>query len=191
MAFFDKLISGLHGIAIRLVWLSGTLLILSAFLVTVDVIVRKIFGVSMAGADEITGYVFGISIMFSLSYAILHRSNIRIDALYQYMPNWLRAVFDIVGTILLVGFIAFVAYRGYFLVADTYQYGSRSITPLRTPLAIPQTPWLIGMGFAVFTGVVLILAGLVGMLNRNWSYVNRLMGIPTVDEQVKDETEGT
>lgn len=187
MVFFDKLIGALNGIAVRLVWLSGALLIMSSFLVTIDVIVRKIFGVSMAGADEIAGYIFGISIMFSLSYAILHRANIRIDALYQYMPQWLRAVLDVVGTILLVGFIAFIAYRGYFLVADTYQYGSRSITPLRTPLAIPQTPWLIGMGFAVFTGTVLVLAGIAGILKRNWSYVSGLMGIPTVNEQIEEE----
>ncbi len=191
MAFFDKLIAGLNGLATRLVWLSGGLLILASFMVTIDVICRKIFGISLGGADEITGYVFGIGIMFSLSYAILHRANIRIDAAYQHMPIWLRAILDWIGLALLVGFIAFIAYRGYFLVADTYQYGSRSITPLRTPLAIPQTPWLIGMGFAVVTGVVLLLAGLAGLLQRNWRYVCKLMGIPTIDEQIEEETEGT
>lgn len=187
MAFFDKLLSGLEGISLRLVWLSGALLILAAAIVTVDVIVRKVFGYSMAGADELTGYAFGISIMLSLSYAMIHRSNIRIDAAYQYFPSPLRAILDIFGMILLVGFIGFVAWRAGFLLSDTFEHWSRSITPLRTPLAIPQTLWFLGMAFAVITGITLIIVGLIGILKGDWKTVNQRLGIPTVDEQIKDE----
>lgn len=188
MAFFDKLLVGLEGFSLRMVWLSGALLIIAAAIVTVDVFVRKIFGVSMAGADEITGYAFGISIMLSLSYAMIHRSNIRIDAAYQHMPSPIRAVLDVFGMALLVGFISYVAWRAGFLLSDTYEHGSRAITPLRTPLAIPQTFWFLGMVFAVITGVVLIMTGLLGIFKRDWRTVNKRLGIPTVDEQIEDET---
>jgi len=187
MAFFDKLLTGLEGFSLRIVWISGAMLIFAAALVTVDVFFRKIFGVSMAGADEITGYAFGISIMLSLSYAMIHRSNIRIDAAYQHLPAPIRAILDVFGMVLLVGFISFVAWRAGFLLSDTYEHGSRAITPLRTPLAIPQTLWFLGMIFAVITGVVLILAGLIGILKRDWRTVNKRLGIPTVDEQIEDE----
>ena len=60
MKFFDNLIGGLEKISLRLVWLSGALLIAAAAMVTVDVILRKLFNWSLGGADEITGYVFGI-----------------------------------------------------------------------------------------------------------------------------------
>jgi hypothetical protein len=43
------------------------------------------------------------------------------------------------------------------------------------------------MIFAVITGVVLILAGLIGILKRDWRTVNKRLGIPTVDEQIEDE----
>lgn len=188
MAFLERLLKGIDGFSLRLVWLSGTLLILAAFMVTIDVIVRKLFGVTMAGSDEITGYAFGISIMLSLSYAIIHRSNIRIDAAYQHMPKIVRAILDIFGMVLLVTFIGFVAYRGWFLLLDSYEFGSRAITPLRTPLAIPQTIWFFGMAFAVFTGAVLILIGLGGLLKGDWKLINERMGIPTVNEQIEDET---
>ena len=187
MAFFDKLLTGLEGISLRIVWLSGGLLILAAAIVTVDVFMRKIFGISMAGADEITGYAFGSSIMLSLSYALIHRSNIRIDAAYQHLPAPIRAFLDVFGMILLVGFIGYVAWRSGFLLADTYEYGSRAITPLRTPLAIPQTLWFAGMVFAVITGIVLIITGLIGIFKRDWRSVSDRLGIPTVDEQIKDE----
>ena len=188
MKFFDNLIGGLEKISLRLVWLSGALLIAAAAMVTVDVILRKLFNWSLGGADEITGYVFGISIMFSLSYAIIHRTHIRIDAAYQYMPAWLRAALDILGAALLTGFVSYVAYRGYFMLADTYENGSRSITPMRTPLAIPQTPWFAGMVFAVFTGLVMITAAIVAFFKGDFPYINKLLGIPSVDEQIEDET---
>jgi len=188
MDFFEKVLNGLEKISLRAVWLSGALMIFASFMVTIDVLCRKIFNVTMAGADELTGYAFGISIMMSLSYAMLHRSNIRIDAAYQHLPGWMRAVLDVFGTALLVAFISFVAWRAWFLLADTYEYGSRSITPLSTPLAIPQTLWFAGMVFAVITGIILVLAGLIGLAKADWSFVNRRLGIPTVDEQIKDET---
>lgn len=188
MAFLEKLLGGLEKVSLRAVWLSGALMIFASFMVTIDVLARKIFNVTMAGADELTGYAFGISIMLSLSYAMLHRSNIRIDALYQHVPKPVRAFLDVLGIALLVGFIAFVAWRSGFLVADTYTHNSRSITPMSTPLALPQTPWLIGMIFAVITGVVLVITGIVGLLKRDWGFVNKHLGIPTVDEQIEDET---
>lgn len=188
MAFLDKLLLGLEGVSLRLVWLSGGLLILAAAIVTVDVFFRKVFGVSMAGADEITGYAFGSSIMLSLSYAMIHRSNIRIDAAYQHMPAPIRAFLDVFGMILLVGFVGYVMWRSGFLLADTYEFGSRAITPLRTPLAIPQTLWFGGMVFAVITGIILIITGIVGLIKGDWRSVSQRLGIPTVDEQIKDET---
>ena len=103
------------------------------------------------------------------------------------MPAPIRAFLDVFGMILLVGFIGYVAGYAGFLLSDTYEYGSRAITPLRTPLAIPQTLWFSGMVFAVITGTVLIITGLIGIFKRDWRSVSERLGIPTVDEQIKDE----
>ena len=48
MNILDKTLKGLDGLALRLVWLGGALLVLAALIVTVDVILRKIFNISMA-----------------------------------------------------------------------------------------------------------------------------------------------
>jgi TRAP-type C4-dicarboxylate transport system permease small subunit len=189
MGFFDKLFAGFEVVSQRLVWLSGALLILSAFIVTIDVFARKIFGVSMAGSDELSGYAFGIATMLSLSFALIHRSNIRVDALYQFFPKPLRAILDVVGLALLVSFIGYMAWRGYFLLADSIAYQSRSITPLRTPLVIPQGAWFVGMAFCVVTGVSLLIASLIAVLRGDWNYVQRLLGVKSVDEQIEEETE--
>ncbi|MDA0997215.1 MAG: TRAP transporter small permease [Proteobacteria bacterium] len=187
MNFLDKALRGLDGLSLRLVWVGGALLILAAFIVTIDVIMRKLFNLSMAGSDELSGYAFGIATTFSLTYALLHRSNIRVDALYQYLPPWLRAILDIVGTVLLVGFIAYVTWRGVLLVADTWHNQSRSISPLRTPLAIPQTLWIAGLLLCVVTGAAVIATAVISFVKKDYAAVNRIVGVKSLDEQIEEE----
>jgi len=186
--FLDKTLKGLDGLALRLVWFGGALLILAAMIVTVDVVLRKLFGISMAGSDELSGYAFGIATSLSLTYALLHRSNIRVDALYQHLPEWLRCTLDIVGNILLISFIGYVTWRASLLVADTYANQSRSISPLQTPLAIPQTAWLAGLILFVVTGTVMTISSLISFVKRDWTAVQQMFGIKSLDEQIEEES---
>lgn len=188
MNILDKTLKGLDGVALRLVWLGGALLIIAAVIVTIDVIVRKIFNISMAGADELSGYALGIATMLSLAYAMLHRANIRVDALYQHLPLWLRGALDIIGTALLVAFLSYVTWRAGLLLLDTYHNSSRSITPLRTPLAIPQTLWFAGLLLSVVTGAVIIIASIVKLFRKDWAAVHMLAGVKALDEQIEEET---
>lgn len=188
MNFLDKTLKGLDGLALRLVWIGGALLILAAMIVTVDVILRKLFGISMAGSDELSGYAFGIATSLSLTYALLHRSNIRVDALYQHLPEWLRCALDIVGNIMLISFIGYVTWRASLLVGDTYANQSRSISPLQTPLAIPQTAWLAGLVLFVVTGVVMTISSLISFIKRDWTAVQQMFGIKSLDEQIEEES---
>lgn len=151
-----KLLKAVEGISQRLVWLGGILLIGAAFLVTIDVFARKIFNVSLAGSDELSGYAFGMSTSLAFAYALIMRSNIRVDAFYHLFPRWARAASDILGLVLLLGFIGLMTYQGWGILMDSYDYGSRSITPLRTPLAIPQTVWWLGLAFALATGILIV-----------------------------------
>ena len=166
----------------------GLLILASALLVTTDVIFRKIFGWTLAGADELSGYAFGAATMLALSAALLGRTNIRIDIAYQGFPRPLRAAADLLGLVLLVGFLAVVTYLAYGVLADSVTHWSRSITPLRTPLAIPQGLWFAGLVLACLTGVVLIVAVSVSILRRDWATVQEIAGIKSVDEQVEEET---
>lgn len=40
------------------VWVAGAALLMTAFMVGLEVIMRKLFNSSLGGADEISGYVF-------------------------------------------------------------------------------------------------------------------------------------
>ena len=141
-----------------LVWGGGALLVASALLVTAEVFLRKLFNISISGADELSGYAFGVATALGFAFALHQRAHIRVDALYRLFPAWLRLAADFFGLALLIGFAAVTACMAWGLVADTLMHNSRSITPLRLPLAIPQIPWLFGWLFFVFSGALILLA---------------------------------
>jgi TRAP-type C4-dicarboxylate transport system permease small subunit len=170
-----------------LVWLGGILIIGSALMVTLEVVLRKLFNVSLGGADEISGYAFGAATALGFSYALFERAHIRVDALFPFFPRWLRIFANFLGLALLIGFALFVTVMAWQLVADTLTYGSRSITPLRTPLALPQIPWLFGWLFFVFCGVLIGLAALFRMLAGDAAGADRLIGVKSVEELIEDE----
>lgn len=184
----ESLLSGTRKLSLWLTWLGGTLIVLSAFLVTLEVFLRKFFNISLGGADEISGYAFGVATAFALSFALFERAHIRVDALMGVLPRKFHPWLNLLGLVLLIGFAAVVTTMIWGMVADTLQYGSRSITPMRVPLAIPQIPWLIGWMLFVATGVLLGLVAIKRWFRGDLDGVQDLIGIKSIDEQIEDES---
>ena len=183
----ETLLTRTRKMSLWLTWLGGILIVLSAFLVTLEVVLRKIFNVSLGGADEISGYAFGVATAFALSYALFERAHIRVDALMGVIPRALHPVVNLLGLALLIGFALVVTTMVWFMVGDTLQHGSRSITPMRVPLAIPQIPWLIGWILFCATGVLLAVVAVKRWLRGDHAGVQDLIGVKSIDEQIEDE----
>ena len=184
----EKALDGTRKVSLWLTWIGGSLIVLSAILVTVEVFLCKLFNVSIGGADEISGYAFAIATSFSLAYALFERAHIRVDALFNVMPRWLQPIINFLSLFLLLGFALIVVIMVWDMVADTLKYGSRSITPMRVPLTWPQIPWLLGWMFFVFSGVLLSFVALKRLAARDTAGANALIGIKTMDEQIQDES---
>ena len=183
-----SIVSALHRISRVLVWIGGVLILGSAVLVTVEVVLRKIANYSIGGADEISGYAFAVARSLGFAYALFERAHIRVDALLVILPRGLRIALSFLGLALLVGFAAVITWQAFALVGDTLDHGSRSITSMRVPLAIPQIPWLLGWAFFVLSGTVLLLAALWTLFRGDPAQTERMIGVKTMDEQIKDET---
>ena len=93
----ESIHSRLERISQLAVWVGGAALLAAALMVTVDVLSRKIFNITMSGSDEYSGYVFSATTTWAYSYCLLHRSNVRIDALYNYLPRKVTAILDAVS----------------------------------------------------------------------------------------------
>ncbi|MDX1737873.1 MAG: TRAP transporter small permease [Alphaproteobacteria bacterium] len=177
----------LHQVTNILTLVGGWSILAAACLVTYDVITRKLFNISIAGADEISGYIFAVSTACAYSYALVTRANIRIDLIYNLMPQNLKRLLDFLSILSMAGFMSVVAYYAYDLVADAITYGSKSVTPLQTPLAIPQTLWFAALCFAILTALTLAILAFAALLRGDGEKVEKLIGIPSLEEEIKQE----
>ena len=184
----DRLLHGTRRFSLWMTWLGGTLIVLSALLVTLEVFLRKVFNVSLGGADEISGYAFGVATALALSYALFERAHIRVDALLGAIPKVLHPLINLFGLLMLTGFALVVVVMVWSMVGDTLENGSRSITPMRVPLAIPQIPWLLGWMFFVFSGLLIAVVAIRQYFRGDEAGVQELIGVKSLDEQIEDET---
>lgn len=116
-----------------------------AGLVTVETISRKVFNVSLQGADELGGYALAVGSTLAFSLALMGRNHIRVDVFHEKMPRAAQAVMNWLSIVSLAGFAAFIAWIALKVIADTRQYGSTAQTPWATPLIWPQSVWYAGL----------------------------------------------
>mgnify|MGYP001801796637 CR=1 FL=1 len=130
----DRLLNSTRKVSLWLTWLGGTLIVLSAFLVTLEVILRKFFNISLGGADEISGYAFGVATTLAFSYALFERSHIRVDALLGTFPKALRPIINLFGLVLLIGFAAVVVVMVFFPILVNTVQGLREADKMQRDL---------------------------------------------------------
>ena len=172
------------------VWVGGAALLAAALMVTVDVLSRKIFNVTMSGSDEYSGYVFSATTTWAYSYCLLHRSNVRIDALYNYLPRKVTAILDVFGLLLLFYFMSIMTYYAMVSFVDSWVNNSVSITTLGTPQWIPQLFWVAGLILFFVTLIFVVVYSIIALLQRNWDLVARVAGVPSIAETMQEETHG-
>jgi TRAP-type C4-dicarboxylate transport system permease small subunit len=185
----DRLLLVAEKMSRIVVWIGGGLLIFAAFMTTLEVLLRKFANWSFGGADEIAGYIFAISTSFAFAFATLHRAHVRIDALYLRLPQAFRLTLDIVGFLLLGGFLLLMAERSYDVWWNSFENSSVSITPLVTPLALPQGFWFAGMVFFFFVFAVMLLRIISAAFSRDWNRIAALVGPRGIEEEVEEERE--
>lgn len=186
----ESIHSRLERISQLAVWVGGAALLAAALMVTVDVLARKIFSVTMSGSDEYSGYVFSATTTWAYSYCLLHRSNVRIDALYNYLPRKITAILDVVGLLLLFYFMSIMTYYAMVSFVDSWVNNSVSITTLGTPQWIPQLFWVAGLILFFVTLIFVVFYSIVALLQRNWDLVARVAGVPSIAETMQEETQG-
>ncbi len=190
MNTLDAIHKLLQRISLWAVWVAGLTLLLSAIMVTVDVFTRKFFSITMSGSDEISGYVFAASTTWAYSYCLLNRSNVRIDALYNFLPKTVCAILDVVGVAMLLFYMAYLTRKAFDVFWTSWTGNSISNTTLLTPLWIPQLAWVLGLILFVITLSFVLLYTLVGLARRDTALVQRIAGAMNTQEEIVQETHG-
>lgn len=159
------------------VYVCGILLFTSVFLVGVEVFLRKFFLLSIGGVDEISGYILGICISWSLAYVLYEKMHIRIDIFYQKMPMKIKAFLNTFSMLFTMVFTAFITYYAFLVFYTSVQKHSTANTPLGTPLWIPQSFWFLGFLFFLIVVFTLFVKSLKSLKS----------GVEDEDISIKEE----
>lgn len=165
----------------------GSLVLLAAVLIGIDVLLRKFFQTSLGGADELAGYALALGTSWSLGAALLDRNHIRIDSLYTHFPRGLRLGLDLAGLALFTGFFGLIALRGWSVVEQSWISSSRSHTALATPTVIPQFIWVFGLAMLVVLGCALFVHAALLIARGQAGAATRVISTRSAAEEVKDE----
>ncbi len=151
------------------------ILFLSAMLVSVDVIVRKVFGIAMVGSDELGGYALALATAWALSYAFFEGSHIRVNVIHMNLPLPAKAWLDVLTVLVTAAMIGLLAWQVWVVAFDSLVFDAASNTPLRLPLWIPQFLYLGGIVLFLLSAVVVLLESLGLALKRDYEKVIHLV----------------
>jgi TRAP-type C4-dicarboxylate transport system permease small subunit len=183
----DRLISLAHLIARAGAWCGGLLLFGAAFLLGFEVVIRKVFSLSLGGANEFSTFAVAIGGAWALTFTLLERAHVRIESLYAVLPRRLGAVMDLLAHAVLTTVMALIAWYGWFVFQNSLVMGSRTLTPFPVPVAIPQFFWVAGLIFFVLVSLLLFARALIAWLKGDLAMVHRLLGPRGIALEIRQE----
>lgn len=168
-------------------WFGGALLILAMLAIAAEVIMRNVAGVSFGAVDELSGYALAIASTWGFAYALLHRTHIRIDTAYLLLPRRVQAGLDLLAMAGMIAFFGFVLRYGWDLLARSASLGQRAMTPLRTPLIVPQVFWYAGLVALIAVALVLLLVAASALRRGDLQAATRAIGSRSAEEELEEE----
>ena len=169
------------------VWVGGALTLASVALICFEVLARKVFGHSMGGADELSGYAFAISTSWALAFAVINRANVRVDAIYLMLPVRVAAVLDWIALVATGVFMVYLTRYAYEVVATSWLQQSAANTPLATPLWIPQGLWLVGLAWMCIVLGLMLARASCALVTGDLQTLKAICGVRSAQEEAEEE----
>ena len=183
----DRLIGLTSAVSTFAVWCCGALFVMVSVLIGVEVVIRKAFGASIYGVDELSGFALAFGIAWGFSFTLLHRAHIRVDTIYIWLPIRIRAALDIVALTAFVGFMSLVALSTGGVLSQSITSSSVGYTQLEVPLVIPQTIWVAGYCFFLVVAFLLLIRNILAFLSGDAITVQKEIGSPGITESIESE----
>lgn len=148
-------------------YISGVLMAWSIFIlmlmVLVEVVTRYIISQPLSLADEYGGYMLVAMTMIGLAYTWKEKGHIHVDLIVNRLPSSLQMKFRLVTLVLALVLSLLLVAASWELVSQSFLFGARSGSWLRTPLAWPQMALVLGAVLLVaqiFADIVRLCRGL-------------------------------
>lgn len=167
--------------------LFGAIFLLLALAVTVETLLRKLFGASLQGVDELGGYALALGSTIAFTLALLDRSHIRIDLIHRKLPRGVRTALNLTSTLLMAGLALSLCGMAWIQIRETLDYGSTAPTPWATPLIYPQTAWFAGLALFALASLALAIRGIWLLRAGKRADFDRDFGPRGLEDELREE----
>ncbi len=147
-------------------WIGGATFLLLCFYITVDVMGRRYGGLYSGVTDEISGYILAIGGTLGLAHAMRIGAHVRIDLLLPRFSPMVRYFLNLGNAVTIAFFAILLAWYGWQSMLYSLDIDARSITILRTPLAIPQGFMALSFTLLALQSVAMIADGVLKVLTQ-------------------------
>ncbi|MDQ0588555.1 TRAP transporter small permease subunit [Variovorax paradoxus] len=167
--------------------LFGAIFLGLSLIVTVETAARKLFNISLQGADELGGYALAVGSTIAFSLALMGRNHIRVDVFHEKFPARVQALLNWISAVSLAALAVFIGWVAFKVIGDTMAYRSTAQTPWATPLIIPQGVWYAGLVIFALVACGLALRATRLLLSGNIAALNTDFHPKSAKEELKEE----
>jgi TRAP-type C4-dicarboxylate transport system permease small subunit len=122
----------------------GWLLMILTVMILVEVLTRYVLQSPLSISEEFGGYMMVAITFLGLGYTWMEGSHVRVELFTNMLPQKIQTWFRLISTIIATLFSLIMIKGCYDMVAQSYTFGERSATYLRTPLMWPQMTLILG-----------------------------------------------
>jgi len=144
----EKFINWIDTIAKAGGYLSAFFMVLIVILITVEIFIRTLFGVSTLVADEYSAYFFVGVVMLGLAFSLQDGAHIRITLVLSRLNEKAEMVLSMIVILFAVVLCSYALYHSGLMAYDAYSLEMTADSISETPIYIPQL--FIPLGFLLF-----------------------------------------
>ncbi len=124
---------------------TAVIIIIMTLLITVEVFIRKSFGISTRVAHDFSGYLLVAVAFWTAADLVRRRSHIRITILTDHLKQKIRFVLSKANYVIVSAFILLLFWAATDLVITNYRTGMLTMGMYQIPIFIPQLAIPIGL----------------------------------------------
>ncbi len=118
--------------------LSGIAVAAMTAMITLDVILRSAFNISVGWLADIPVFLNIAMAFLSIAYVFRCQRLIVVDLLFDRFPPRVRLLCRLLTLVMAEGFFLVLLWKGFTVAANSYQLGNISYTSVKVPMFLPQ-----------------------------------------------------
>ncbi len=174
---------GLWRASLVMARIGGALLVLTALVVSFEVVLRKSGIVTFSVGTELSSYALAIAATWSFALVLMVRGHVRIDILSERLPAWPRALLNVLAVASLAAVGGILTFGALGTFRTSLQLHSLSNTTLAVPMWIPQGLWLVGLVWFTLVAVVQTVVLVVAIARRDLATIDRIAAPASADSE--------